>query len=124
MQDFASFLFLGFFYYIPSVAVSCSLFWLFGLLRVRWQLWDFLVPIIPGVCWITAFQIVHVGRKTFGNFLVEGVILGICTAGIPLWRILHGSGPDAFKGVVLITAFLILVGVALACLCPPIYFGF
>lgn len=127
MDDFGFYVYLGFYYYIPSVIASCALFWILGAFKVRWHLWDFLVPIVPGVCWITTFFVVsemNIRGTTFGDFFVQGVILGICTAGFPLWRILHAGGPDAAKGVALITAFLILVGVALAFLCPPIMLGF
>jgi hypothetical protein len=127
MQDYGVYVCFGFFSYIPSVVASNSFFWLFGSLRVQWQRWDFLVPIIPGICWITACFLVEefkIPGSTFGDILVQGVILGIFTAAIPLWRILHAGGPDAAKGVALITAFLILAGVALAFLCPPIMGGF
>jgi hypothetical protein len=114
-------------FYAPTALISCWLVWMAGSVRVSWRWWDFFAPIVPGFFWIAATAVLELtgyANKGWGNYSLEGVILGLSNALCPIWRLLHGSGPDALMGVILIVSFLAVFAVALAYFVSPIYFGF
>jgi hypothetical protein len=103
------------FHLIPIVLIGVPL-WYFGRHRVSWNIFDFLIIIVPFIVW---FRTLMLPAKGMGN-LVEPLVLGCFLPLSPVTRVLMGQKVSATILSACLLVLLCLVAIALYVFVPRI----
>ena len=113
-QEF-KFLILWALHLIPTALIGVPL-WYFGRHRVSWNIFDFLIIIVPFIVW---FGTLMLPAKGMGN-LVEPLVLGCFLPLSPVTRVLMGQKVSATILSACLLVLLCLVAIALYLFVPMI----